>query len=173
MTDLPILDTYWVVQDQLLAGAYPGDMQEEKARRKIQLLIQREISFIIDLTRPEDTFCPYVNLLAQEAEEYGKEVNRINYPIADYDIPSVSLMTEILNTIDQAVSSGQKVYFHCVGGIGRTGTVAGCYLARHGLNGKEALAQLQILRRDVATSHYSSPESDFQREFVMKWPVGS
>jgi protein-tyrosine phosphatase len=173
MTDFPALDTYWVVQDHLLAGAYPGDMLEEKARRKVQFLIQQGISLIIDLTRPGDTYYSYIKLLEQEAEEYGKMIKRINFPIADYDIPSVSLMTEILNTIDQAVSSGQKVYFHCVGGIGRTGTVAGCYLARHGLGGKEALTQLQVLRRDVATSHYNSPESDFQREFVITWPVGS
>lgn len=34
-----------------------------------------------------------------------------------------------------ALAAGQTVYVHCYGGIGRTGTVVGCWLVRHGLSG--------------------------------------
>lgn len=172
MTAISYLDSYWVVQDQLLAGEYPGDMIEENARHKIQSLIQAEISLIIDLTRPGDTFYSYANLLAQEAEEYGKKIKRINFPITDYDIPSIELMTEILNTIDEHLEAGGRAYFHCVGGIGRTGTVACCYLVRHGMSGAEAITHLQYLRRDVNSAWHHSPQSHFQIEFVHKWPIG-
>ena len=46
-------------------------------------------------------------------------------------------------------------------GIGRTGTTIGCYLVRHGLENKQALAQLATWWRAVPKSAYNpqSPET--------------
>ena len=35
--------------------------------------------------------------------------------------------------------AGRRVYVHCRAGIGRTGTVIGCYLAEQGLDGPAAV----------------------------------
>jgi protein-tyrosine phosphatase len=172
MSVIPELDSYWVVQDRFLAGAYPGALDEEKARQKIRALINTGITTFIDLTRPGDTYSPYQTQLREEAEEFQIEAEWLNFPIADYDIPSTELMKQILDTIDQRLEGGQQVYVHCVGGIGRTGTVVGCYLARHGYSGEEALVQLEFLRKEAASWWHRSPESDFQIDFVRKWPTG-
>jgi protein-tyrosine phosphatase len=81
-------------------------------------------------------------------------------------------MTGILNAIDQRLQAGQKVYVHCIGGIGRTGITVGCYLARHGLSGEEALLELENLRQQAASWFRRSPESDLQIEFVRRWKSG-
>jgi hypothetical protein len=172
MSAIPYLDSYWVLPDRFLAGAYPGDYEEEKARRKVQSLIHAGITTIIDLTYPGDSFYPYMSLLKQEADDFGVKVERLNFPIEDYDIPTQQLMTGILNAIDQRLQTGQKVYVHCIGGIGRTGTTVGCYLVRHGLSGEEALLELENLRQQAASWFRRSPESDLQIEFVRRWKPG-
>ena len=56
-------------------------------------------------------------------------------------------MTAILDAIDTSLTGGRLVYVHCWGGVGRTGTVVGCWLLRHGLATRDAvldtLAQLR------------------------------
>ena len=51
-------------------------------------------------------------------------------------------MSDILDAIDAALRDGKTVYVHCWGGVGRTGTVIGCWLVRHGKTGDEALSQI-------------------------------
>jgi protein-tyrosine phosphatase len=80
-------------------------------------------------------------------------------------------MRSILDTIDAALQSGRKIYLHCWGGIGRTGTTVGCYLVRRGMNGEEALSQLAEWWRTVPKSriHQRSPETYEQAHFIREW----
>src|SRR3712207_6971239 len=39
-------------------------------------------------------------------------------------------------------AEGGLPYVHCWGGIGRTGTVVGCYLVEHGMDGEQAIAAI-------------------------------
>ena len=80
-------------------------------------------------------------------------------------------MMSILDAIDNALSRGGTVYVHCWGGVGRTGTVIGCWLVRHGLSGEEALEQIAEWWKGVEKSHRapSSPETSGQRGYVMEW----
>ena len=59
----------------------------------------------------------------------------------------MSFLVQILDDLDQALADGHRVYLHCFGGIGRTGTVVGCYLVRHGMTGNEVLEQIAAWRR--------------------------
>ena len=61
-------------------------------------------------------------------------------------VQAPALMRSILDAIDAAVSQGRRVYVHCRAGIGRTGTVVGCYLVRHGMSGPQAIAQISLWR---------------------------
>ena len=171
MSAIPDLDSYWVVQGRFLAGAYPGALDEEKARQKIRALINAGITTFIDLTRPGDIYSPYQTQLREEADKFQIKVEWLNFPIADYEVPSMELMKQILDTVDQRLEDGHRVYVHCVGGIGRTGTVVGCYLAHHGYSGEEAVVQLEFIRKEAASWSHRSPESDFQIDFVRKWPA--
>jgi protein-tyrosine phosphatase len=61
------------------------------------------------------------------------------------------------------------VYVHCWGGFGRTGTVVGCHLVRHGRSGAAALARLNELRRETPYAAHPSPEREAQRALVRSW----
>ena len=80
-------------------------------------------------------------------------------------------MSRILDDIDAALEEDRTVYVHCWGGRGRTGTVVGCWLVRHGLDGGDALEQIARLRRDLG--HGSpSPETAAQCAMVTGWKRG-
>lgn len=60
-------------------------------------------------------------------------------------------------------------------GIGRTGTVVGCYLVRHGLcQAHEAVDRIRALRKCKYTEDHNepSPESRRQFEMVLSWGFG-
>lgn len=176
---VPFARSYWVVPGQLLAGCYPGDPHPQEARRKLTGLLEVGIRHVINLMEPQEKnhegrpFVPYQEPLAHLAEERGIEVTCVRFPIRDGNVPSREEMRAILDDIDQALAEGRPVYVHCWGGKGRTGTVVGCYLARHGLaNGPEALVRIQELRRNDPTSGHPSPETERQRDLVRSWKVG-
>jgi protein-tyrosine phosphatase len=110
--------------------------------------------------------------MRQEAIAVGSAVGYQRLPIPDYDIPTQAYMRDILDTIDAALEAYHVIYLHCFGGRGRTGTVVGCYLARHGMSGQVALNSIAHWRSDTPDGHFLSPETEAQRRMVMTWPQG-
>ena len=96
------------------------------------------------------------------------------YPIRDHDVPSAETMISILNAIDKAIENGGCAYIHCWGGVGRTGMVVGCYLVRHGIENKQALARVNQLYKTRPNNPYfsHSPENNEQIEFILNWHEG-
>lgn len=153
----PIPGSYWVVPGKLLAGSYPGSpWARAGVQTSLDHLLEAGITLFVDLTEPGER-TPYRSLLPPE-------ICCFNRPIQNYGIPTPEQMRDILNTIDTALDQGQMVYLHCYGGMGRTGTVVGCYLVRHGLAGQDALAEIVRRRGDSL-----SPETDEQRQLVLGW----
>jgi hypothetical protein len=165
----PNVHTYWL-HDHLLAGEYPGAPDESEARARLRAYLDAGVNFFVDLTRPGE-MRPYDALLGQEAAGRGIEVGYLRLAIADMGVPREQSMKTILDAIDQAVSRGRMVYVHCWGGVGRTGTVIGCYLVRHGLSGADALAAIALLWPTMGKSqwHPRSPETAEQVRFVRAW----
>lgn len=166
----PISESYWVEPGRLLAGEYPGQYTSETTRQRIDALLEAGFDTFIDLTRPNETL-PYYRILLEEAELYEVQVERHNFPIGDFGLPTLEGMRSILDTIDAALQNGRKIYLHCWGGIGRTGTTVGCYLVRRGMTGEEALSQLAEWWQTVPKSriHQRSPETPEQAQFIRKW----
>ncbi len=172
MTELirPIRESYWVKPGRFLAGEYPAAPFIERARARIGGLLDIGINTFINLTIPKE-LPPYLPVLNEQARLRNIEAQHKRFPILDRYIPSHDTMTEILDTIDNALAENHNVYLHCWGGIGRTGTTVGCYLVRHGLTGEQAAAQLAEWWKDVPKSIYTprSPETDLQVEFILNW----
>ena len=156
-----------------MAGEYPIKADEASARRRIEKYLDCGITYFVDLTnigeKPQ-----YESILKTVATSKGLESwGYIRLPIQDFGIPSKEEMINILNTIDKAISKKHKVYVHCRGGIGRTGTTVGCYLARHGpfKYGEEALDEVNRLFQNSGRSYESSysPETREQMDFVTTW----
>jgi hypothetical protein len=172
MNDLtrPIPESYWVEPGRLLAGEYPAQFSHELTRLRIDALIQAGFNTFIDLTKPNETIA-YIRTLMDEAKLYEVEVKHYRFAIGDFGLPTPEHMTSILNTIDAELQAGRKIYLHCWGGIGRTGTTVGCYLVRRGKTGKEALRQLAKWWQKVPKSqiHQRSPETREQADFILNW----
>src|SRR5215208_5602017 len=137
----PISESYWVEPYRFLAGEYPGAPTDERARQRIDALIEAGFDTFIDLTQPNEML-PYERILQDETKLYHVETSYQRFPIGDFGLPSPERMNSILDSIDKSLQTGRKVYLHCWGGIGRTGTTVGCYLVRKGMKGEEALDQL-------------------------------
>lgn len=155
-------NTYWLWAGHVLAGEHPAKEGEVQLSEKLQLFALAGITHFIDLTSPADPVKTYQPL--------GGAV-RINHPITDFGVPSPLQMQGILQSIQSALSQGGKVYVHCKGGIGRTGTVAATWLTEQGLDDKQALALLlqkwQAMDKRFEEPH--TPETQAQREFVRTW----
>jgi len=172
----PFERSYWVVPGKFLAGAYPGDSDPEKAERKLRGLLAAGIRCIVDLTTEEDRnvygriLVPYRDLMGKVAAAEKSKVDYHSKAITDRDVPSREEMVEILDIIDGTIASDRPVYVHCLGGIGRTGTVVGCWLARHGVEKGQAVMELiRKLRRNEGQAQIDSPETGRQRRFILEW----
>lgn len=165
--DRPTESCYWVVPG-FLAGNYPRTRFEDSSREKIRRILEAGVTCFVDLTTGHDPLLPYDALVEQLT---GAGAMRAHFPVPDMSIPESPEQTrEILDTIDRVRAAGGTVYLHCWGGVGRTGTIVGCWLMRHGMSGEEALArvaELWEIRPDSAWS--PSPQTDEQCEYVRGW----
>ncbi len=162
-----------------MAGCYPGAEHPDEAREKLKGLLVHGIRHVVNLMEPAELnrsgkpFVPYEDQMTAIARTMGCQVEFDHRPIRDYGIPSRPDMVRLLDLIDRRIKSATPVYVHCLGGIGRTGTVVGCYLARHGhASGTRILKAIQGLRENTATGRLASPETDRQIKLVCSWGQG-
>ena len=179
MPSVPFDRAYWVIPGKLAAGCYPGSIDPVEAERQLRGIVKAGIRHVIDLTEEDEVnryrflLIPYKEPLQEIARQMGVEVTWVRMPIPDFYVPTVDHMKAILDEIDRSISEGRPVYIHCLGGKGRTGTVVGCYLARHGIAvGEKALAKIMELRKNLPEGYQLSPESEIQRDMVRSWKAG-
>ena len=169
----PTSSCYWVVPQLLLAGAYPGHPDPDEHHARVQSLVSAGIRTFVSLMEREETdhagdpFVPYADL----ARQLCPEVVCVRHPIPDLSVPTKAGMSVILDEIDMYMQARTPVYVHCWGGVGRTGTVVGCWLIRHKLaEPSNVLDVLMRLRRqDRERRRRMSPETGEQQEFVREW----
>lgn len=170
----PHNNCYWVIPGQFLAGEYPGAYRPETAHQRLQDYLDVGVTYFLDLTHPNDDLTPYDMILQEVAAESQIVVTYRRLPVYDMSIPSAERMVTILDTIDEALAQNKVVYVHCWGGVGRTGTVVGCHLVRHGFTGEAAFDQLATWwqRVEKAAYHPRSPETDAQVAMIRGWHEG-
>jgi hypothetical protein len=161
--------TYWISHGRLLAGPYPGEDADEVSKdttqERIDALLEAGIRSFLDLTEP-GLWKPYQPHLPPEALY-------LRSAIPDWGVPGTpQQMREILDHIRASLAAARPVYVHCYLGVGRTGTVAGCWLAEAGFQGEEALAELNRLWQQsvLSGSIRQIPPAPQQRDYVRGWP---
>jgi len=83
-----------------------------------------------------------------QIEEWEKRgVAVFHLPVPDFSAPSVEQILRALRWIERHVNNGDKVLVHCVGGLGRSGTVAVAWLMySKGLSLKNALMEVRKVK---------------------------
>jgi hypothetical protein len=152
---------YWLLPGRVLAGEHPGARGIAALGLRLRAMKACGVGCFIDLTLPDEGLPPYTPHAAQ----------RLSFPIADFGLPQSAEMRATLDAMATALTAGSVMYLHCRAGVGRTGTVAGCWLVEQGL---PASAALTLLQRKFAAADQSrggrlTPETDAQRAFVTGW----
>lgn len=161
----------WWVTDSLLAGPVFFGGSDALLIENMDALEEAGIKTIVSLVSLEEFY-----LDDDECDEVACKIadrfyNR-GFALPDGSAPDKETMQVMLAWIDVTLSMKGKAYVHCVSGRGRTGTVVGCWLARHGIaRGQELLDHLNTLRLANNLS-IPCPETDAQRELVTRWRKG-
>ncbi len=157
--DKPITNSYCVITDKIYAGEYAGDLNNPQ--QKVSRLEMFGITHIIDLTE-EGELKPYNHLLNSYVEHH-------RFPIKDVSVPKgyneVYDLLEYLNSI--IADNDNKVYIHCWGGVGRTGTIVACLYEYFGEDYDRAIDHLRQSFKECPKSQWrKTPETKEQLEFV-------
>ena len=162
----PFPGSYWVVPNHFLAGEYPGEVDSEMTSRRLRGLIAQGIRTFVDLTDEDEVnedaklIPQYRSILRQISQEQAIQTTYANIPVEDRGVPSPWTLRCILDVIDRSVADENPVYVHCWAGRGRTGTVVGCYLKRHGMaEATDVIRKLAALRRGARNSQETSPHT--------------
>lgn len=167
--DRPAYFCFRVGDDRIWGAEYPGDSLEKVAREKLQHALDFGITHFIDLTE-EGELPPYRHLLPDDGS-----VSYLRFPIRDARAPqSEEDVSRLLSYIEEVLQDpNTKIYLHCWGGVGRTGTISACWLARkYGFSYVYVMSELQKLWQTCLKS-YSQPIPDHwsQKEFIKKYIV--
>jgi len=171
----PIPNSYWATP-LLCASEYP--FSPSQPRPQLDKLLKAGIRTFIDLTEPEELI-PYESLLRSRARAVdildSEELWYYRFPIRDRSIPASDgdTMLGIMAVLQECELAGRKAVVHCRGGIGRTGTVVGCWFIQSGRvpDGDKALQTVKNLWRKVekCKRYPNSPETVQQCEFVKQF----
>ncbi|MFP4159440.1 MAG: fused DSP-PTPase phosphatase/NAD kinase-like protein [Desulfobacterales bacterium] len=174
--EIPFKNSYWVSHGRLLAGEYPLSFNPDLSRKRLHYMFSLGIRRIIDLTEPDEilrlgTSHPsYSELVKEVARGMDVRAEYISLPVLDFEAPVRETMVRILDMIDESLDADRPVYVHCWAGIGRTGTVVGAWLVRHGhpadFSLLDAIAQMRI---HTDNAFMESPQSRQQRDLILSW----
>lgn len=164
---------YTIDAGKLYAGEYPGALTPAAAMARLRCLSALGVRTFIDLTARADELETYQEELAQLASETGVPLQRLSFPIPDMRIPdSVATMCAIMHAIRESIAHAPAVYIHCLGGIGRTGTVVGCWFRECGYAPDAAMQRVQLLYSSQmlkVRSYPQSPQTREQRNYIRHW----
>ena len=161
----PIRNSY-MVMDRVYAGEYPREYDDKKSVDKIKQFERFGITHFIDLTE-ESELRPYDQMLASPMQH-------IRFPIHDVSIPAnIESVKDLIGQIQGILNENDrnKVYIHCWGGVGRTGTIVGCLLShQHNYDYRETMGALKKAFSDCPKSAYrETPETKEQRDFIARY----
>ncbi|KAF8516651.1 phosphatases II [Gautieria morchelliformis] len=168
----PIENSYWATP-LLCASEYP--FSPGQPQPQLDKLLKAGIRTFIDLTEPHELL-PYEYHLRARARAVGipdmEQLWYYRFPIRDRSTPpnDGQTMLGIMAVLQECERLGRKAVVHCRGGIGRTGTVVGCWFIQSGrvTDGEGALQTVKILWKKVekCKRYPNSPETGQQCEFV-------
>ncbi len=161
--ETPIRNSY-KVDERIYAGEYPATSDEKLGRKEIMRFTRFGITHFINLTESGE-LSPYTQWL-HEGQTH------IRFAIKDCGTPnSTDAVAELLKTVTTILKDKKnRIYIHCRGGIGRTGTIVACYYA---MLLKEYTLAYNLLERQFSqfpkSAYRNTPETIEQKRFIMQF----
>ena len=157
-TQMYRVEASWPGKLAIAARPRGGDWLEDEILHLKQAGIHSIVSL---LTRDEERDLD----LSREAAEVKKQgLEFLSFPIPDRQVPqSEAKLRELIEDLNQKLSSGRNVLIHCRQGVGRSGVVAACLLVRNGMSPGTAVESV-ALARGVAV-----PETQEQRDWIERY----
>lgn len=119
----------WIVPGRLLLAAFPSDHELQSYRGQ-------GVRVVVNLhDRPHDP-----------ARMAALGMTEVHLPVRDFTPPTPGQIDQGVAAIMRAISEDQAVLVHCLGGRGRGGTMAACYLVSKGMPVDDAIARVRELR---------------------------
>jgi len=106
-------------KDEVALSSRPSSVEQIRAWKE-----HFNVSLVVTLTEEE----PLPESWFQEVES----CTNLFVPVEDYEPPTIEQIDEIIEAIEDTVLRGGSAVVHCLGGKGRTGTIAACLLLRYG-----------------------------------------
>lgn len=180
----PTVCSNWVVPGMVMAGAYPGALEDRANELQLKTILNKGI----------DTFVCLQDELTDEIPEevwrsgnglrpYFVDARRISkkpliwrhLPIVDGSVADDDVTEALVLDLIEDIKAGRILYVHCWGGHGRAGVVVALLLAvLYGLPVNEALKRSQAYHDcRVETQNVKSPSTVAQRtqvkRLLQKW----
>ncbi|MEW5309729.1 MAG: hypothetical protein WDW38_001591 [Sanguina aurantia] len=179
----------WVIPGRVIAGAYPASLDDAETERILSTMLELGMNTFVclqaevNINTPEHAWRaghglrPYIKdaqKILSKAHETGspritqQKIDFLHLPIIDGNVTTDSALNRLAEDVMERVVRGEKLYIHCWGGHGRTGTLVAVMLGRlYGLPYTTALRYTQAFHdARVYPQGVRSPQTPVQRAQV-------
>lgn len=181
----------WVIPARVIAGAYPASLDDAETERILTTLLELGINTFVclqaevNINTPEHAWRaqhglrPYIKdaqKILSKAHETGnpritqQKIDFLHLPVIDGNVTTDSAMNRLAEDCMERVLKGEKMYIHCWGGHGRTGTLVAVMLGRlYNMPYTTALRYTQAFHDSrVYPQGVRSPQTPVQRAQVRR-----
>ena len=143
-------DSDWILDEQILAIRLPD-------REDIEQLARLGITLVVTVVSES-----YADPIAGWCKSFGVRSER--YLVDDMAAPEMDQIRSFVAETRAELERGGKVAVHCLGGIGRTGTMIACFLVSEGEEARAAIravrhrrsGSIQTVSQEIAIVRYAA-----------------
>lgn len=180
----PTLASNWVIPGIVMAGAYPGLLEDQRNDQQLKCILNKGIDTFVCLQSEVDDEIPEEEWRAGNGlRPYFVDAKKLSkkdliwrhLPIIDGGAADDDVMEALVCDLIDDVKAGRVLYVHCWGGHGRTGIVVCLVLAvLYGISAAEAFKRVQACHDTrIEPQGVKSPTTVVQRSQVkrllLKW----